>query len=368
MATRCCADRAAWPAHAGSTAMNRKDPAAPIRVLLVESLRAQRQFLSGLIEAAPDLCLVGMAATQGDTLDAATRLRPDVIVMNIQMPGADGIAIAGQVMQICPTPVILFCETMSAPVSAAATAAGALTVIQVPRRQIDSQHAADCALFLKTVRVMAGVPVVTRFGAAAAAGRVPPSKTNASYELLAIAASTGGPSVIHQIVRQLGPAFPLPIVLIQHIAHSFVQALAEWLTGVTALPVDVVQMEQRLAPGHIYLAPAHHHLLIGRRGWVTTQHGDATTAGYCPSGDLLFHSVAASYGPQAIGLILSGMGDDGARGLRAMRQAGSLTLAQDEASCVVYGMPRAAVQINAVHQVGTLDQLVSILQQQSAQR
>ena len=349
--------------------MKRIAPGAPIRVLLVESMRAQRHVLSALIEAAPDLNLVGVAINSGDAVEAASRLRPDVLAINTQIQGADGFALTQQVMRVCPAPVVLFCPHVSAPIADAAMTAGALTVIKAPGSQSHVDHASDCAIFLKTLRVMAGVPVVTRFvSRAPGVGAAVSEARGQTYDLLAIAASTGGPSAIQRIVSQLGPAFPLPIVLVQHIARNFVQSLADWLSSVTAMPVEVVQMEQKLQPGRLYLAPSNHHLLIARRGWVTVESGDATPAAYCPSADMLFHSVAQTYAQRAIGLILSGMGDDGTRGLGAMRQAGGLTLAQDEASCVVYGMPQAAVRANAVQQVGSLDALASMITRHSSHR
>lgn len=341
----------------------------PVRVLLVESMHSQRHLLSALIETVGYLTLAGVVSNSSDALDAATRLRPDVIAMNTQVLGADGFAVTRQVMQVCPAPVVLFCAEVSPAITAAATAAGALTAIQAPGGQTALSYERDCGLFLKTLQVMAGVPVVTRFSSRPPIASVPASLAKGQgYELLAIAASTGGPSAIQRVVSALGPAFPLPIVLVQHIARNFVQSLADWLSSVTALLVTVVQGEQRLQPGQMYVAPANHHLIVGRRGWVTVQSGDSQVAAYCPSADLLFHSVAQTYGPRAIGLILSGMGDDGARGLAAMRQSGSQTLGQDEASCVVYGMPQAAVQANAVQQVGALDELAAMITQHISRR
>jgi two-component system chemotaxis response regulator CheB len=343
------------------------DPNAPTRVLLVESMRAQRQRLSALIDAAPALALVGVAGTSNDALEAAARLRPDVIAINTQVIGSDGFAITQRLMQHSPAPVVLFCADPGAR-AAAAMAAGALTVIQAPGSRAASDHDHDSALFVQTLRVMAGVPVVTRFRPRRPDASAPASRPAAQgYELLAIAASTGGPGAIQRVISRLGPGFPLPIVLVQHIARNFIQSLADWLSSTTALPVAVVAGEQRLQPGSVYVAQSNHHLIIPRRGWAAARPGDDGAA-YCPSADVLFHSVAQSYGPRAIGLILSGMGDDGARGLAAMRQVGGLTLAQDEASCVVYGMPQAAVRANAVQQVGPLDELAAIINQYSPHR
>jgi two-component system chemotaxis response regulator CheB len=348
--------------------MNRPEGSAAVRVLLVEALRGERQRLSGVIDAAPALTLVGVANNSAEALESAARLRPDVIAINTQVYGSDGFAISRLIMQACPAPIVLFGEHVDSPVADQATAAGALTVVRRPGHPMAASYGQDCAFFIKTLQVMAGVPVITRFATRAPAPSAPTVGASGQPELLAIAASTGGPGAVHRIIRQLRPNFPAPIVLVQHIAHTFVQSLAEWLRSVTALPVEIVRQEQRLAPGRLYLALANHHLVLGRRGWVTIRPGIPGAEPYCPSADILFHSVAQSYGSRAIGLILSGMGDDGAQGLAAMRQAGSMTLAQNEASCVVYGMPQAAVRANAVQQVGALDDLSAMINSQFAHR
>jgi two-component system chemotaxis response regulator CheB len=164
---------------------------------------------------------------------------------------------------------------------------------------------------------------------------------------LAIAASTGGPAAVQAVLRGLSTGFPLPILVVQHIARGFVPALAEWLNNTLSLPVRVAQQGEALHPGRVYLAPEDHHLVAhepGMAGLRPTAAGDR----FCPSADLLFETVARVYGGAAIGLVLTGMGDDGTRGLLTLRTAGATTLAQDAASCVVYGMPRAAVEAGAI--------------------
>jgi len=179
-------------------------------------------------------------------------------------------------------------------------------------------------------------------------------------QLLAIAASTGGPSALQTILLGLGGDFRLPTLVAQHIARGFVEGMVAWLNRTTPLAVHVAQLDEPLLPGHIYLAPDEQHLLAGAGG-VAGLRPSAASDRYCPSADLLFESVAGVYGRCAIGVILTGLGNDGARGLAALRAAGSTTLAQNEASCVVYGMPQAAVVAGAVVRIEPLSDLATAI-------
>src|SRR3954447_21613289 len=181
-------------------------------------------------------------------------------------------------------------------------------------------------------------------------------------ELLAIAASTGGPSALQTILLGLGSDFRLPTLVAQHIAHGFVEGMVAWLNRTTPLPAHVAQIGEQLLPGHVYLAPDGQHLLVGVGGVACLQPSAASDR-YCPSADLLFEGVAGIYGSRAIGVILTGMGNDGARGLATLRAAGSTTLAQNETSCVVYGMPQAAVAAGAVVRIEPLSDLAAAILQ-----
>jgi two-component system chemotaxis response regulator CheB len=183
-----------------------------------------------------------------------------------------------------------------------------------------------------------------------------------SPQLLAIAASTGGPSALQTILLGLGADFRLPTLVAQHIARGFVEGMVSWLGRTTPLPIHVAQLGAPLLPGHVYLAPDEQHLLAGADGVAYLQPSTASDR-YCPSADLLFESVAGVYGSRAIGVILTGMGNDGARGLATLRAAGSTTLAQDETSCVVYGMPQAAVAAGAVVRIELLSGLAASIRQ-----
>jgi two-component system chemotaxis response regulator CheB len=217
---------------------------------------------------------------------------------------------------------------------------------------------------------MADVPVVTRHAPRTSQQRgtgILRGKEPQQPKILAIASSTGGPAAVQLLLRGLGPDFPLPVLLAQHISRGFVEALVDWLNNTTPLTIRVVHSGELMMPGHVYLPPDDQHILVREQGFVTLRP-QATGDRYCPGGDYLFSSVAKVYGPQAIGVILTGMGSDGSEGLRELHDRGALTLAQDEASCVVYGMPQAAVARDAVTRVEPLANLANAILQQTAKR
>jgi two-component system chemotaxis response regulator CheB len=295
------------------------------------------------------------------------------------MPGLDGYAAARAIMQACPTPIVLMSSVSDATQRVvAAIKSGALTVIRKPSGGDGPHHELERENFIRTMRLMADVLVVTRRpdrtlsapdsgdlaaesdartgGARLAALSASLGTAASAPQVLAIAASTGGPAALQVLLGELGPGYPLPILCTQHIARGFGAPLGAWLTGATQLPTHIAQPGEQLQAGHVYLAPDGQHLSILMRDYAASRPSGPADR-YCPSADVLFETVAATYGRRAIGVILTGMGDDGARGLLALRTAGGRTLAQDEASCVVYGMPRAAVELGAVERIAPLAEL-----------
>jgi len=356
-----------------------RSPNQPIRVLVVEDSRAQRELLLALLRGSGDFEVVGIAGNGKEAIAEAQRLRPNVIAMDIHLPILDGYEATRQIMRLCPTPIVLISsQGDTARRSIEALAAGALAVVSKPGGRADADD--ERTTFLTTLRLMADVRVVTRHSSRLLASDHRPPATgrpgrlvDSSFDsmqgrrrwpvapkVLAIAASTGGPAAVQTVLRGLGTGFPLPIVVVQHIARGFVLALVEWLNNTVALPVRVARQGERLNPGQVYLAPEDHHIVAYDPGAATLRPmapGDR----FCPSADLLFESAARVYGAAAIGLVLTGMGDDGTRGLLALRAAGAPTLAQDAASCVVYGMPRAAVEAGAITRSEPLAMIAEVI-------
>src|SRR5262245_6317585 len=357
----------------------KRSPNQPIRVLVVEDSRAQRELLLALLRASRDFEVVGTATNGKEAIAEALRLRPHVIAMDIHLPLLDGYEATRQIMRQCPTPIVLISsQGDTAQRSIEALAAGALTVVSKPSGYAYADD--ELATFLTTLRLMADVRVITRHSARLSttdhrspATDQPGSSVIGSStsgqgrrraavapKVLAIAASTGGPAAVQTVLRGLGAGFTLPILVVQHIARGFVPALVDWLNNTLPSPVRIAQQGERLLPGQIYLAPEDHHL-VKREPGVAGLRPLAPGDRFCPSADLLFETVANAYGGAAIGLVLTGMGDDGTRGLLTLRAAGAPTLAQDAASCVVYGMPRAAVEAGAITRSEPLPLLADVI-------
>lgn len=330
----------------------------PIRILVVEDSPAQRQLLVSLLKVSGDFDVVGTAENGAQAVQATLELRPGIIAMDIHLPVMDGYEATRQIMQRCPTPIVMISNSSGDAErrSVLALAAGALAVVHKPGNPLGSVAIEERETFLRMLRLMSGVRVVTRhtsrgstlpvapqtgpIAGLAVAGAVMP-------EVLAVAASTGGPAALQVLLSGLGTGLPLPILIVQHIARGFTTALAGWLRSVTPQEIHLVSGDLRLQPGHVYFAPDDAHIVASGRNLAGIRPCCSEDR-YCPGADILFDSVATIYGNRAIGVIMTGMGDDGARGLAHMRSRGAITFAQDAASCVVYGMPQAAVAAGAV--------------------
>jgi two-component system chemotaxis response regulator CheB len=334
----------------------------PIRVLVVEDSLTVRRRLVDVLAGDPALTIVGEAADGKQAIDLCLRLRPDVVTMDMMLPVMSGLSATEYIMAHCPTPILVVSSSLNRGElfkTYDALAAGAVEVLDKPTGE--EADGAWEAHFLATVKLVSRIQVIThprgRLGAMgqARAGRGAPStspvaapRTAAGAELVAIGASTGGPGAILEVVRGLRQPFPLPILFVLHIGEPFAVAFADWLDSQTEMRVAYARDGDRLAAGtgRITMAPPDRHLVLeGDRLRLTH---DPLRHSCRPSVDTLFESVAQSAGPAAIGVLLTGMGRDGASGLLDIRRAGGHTIAQDEPSSVVYGMPREAMLLGAV--------------------
>jgi two-component system chemotaxis response regulator CheB len=323
-----------------------------LRALIAEDSVTTLELLAHVLESDSGIRVVGRARNGAEAVNLTRTLHPDVVVMDIHMPVLDGFEATRQIMIEAPTPIVIVSSTLdvrAVDVSLHALRLGALTVMPKPSGPNARDFADECARFISTVRSMAEVKVVRRWSAKGPAiSHEAPLERAPAAQIIAIAASTGGPTALLNVLAGLPGDLPAPVLIVQHMAPGFVGGLANWLDSGSDLRVKVAEAGERVARGVAYLAPDDRHLgLLDRQ---TLQVSAAVPrGGFRPSGSFLFESVAHVYGTAAVGVILTGMGDDGCAGLVTLREAGSRIIAQDEATSVVFGMPAAAIAAGLPH-------------------
>ena len=338
-----------------------------IRVLVVEDSPTARALIVSILSAEHDLHVVAEATTGTQAVELAQRLVPDLITMDVHMPEMDGLEATKQIMARSPRPIIIVSSAArndEVALSLEATRAGALMVLPKPEGPGAPGFASESRQLVSMVRAMSQVKVVRRHGAAPPFTALPTPQSRPAYTLgaaagggatpvrvVAIGASTGGPAALRTLLADMPAGFPVPILIVQHIANGFTQGLAQWLDGGTPLRVKVAELSERLAPATVYIAPDDRHLGIqlDAYGDIRTVLSSAPPVGaFRPSASFLFQSAAEVIGAAALAVILTGMGDDGVAGLLALKARGGRVIAQDEASSVIYGMPREALRAGVV--------------------
>lgn len=352
-----------------------------IKVMVVDDSAVVRQVLAGLLSEAPGIEVLHAAA---DPILASERMKqawPDVIVLDIEMPRMDGLTFLRKIMQERPTPVVI-CSTLTekgARVTVDALAAGAVAVVTKPKLGLKQFLADSASELIATVRAAAKARVRHRPQAGAApAPPVPTPKHSAdavlppadhrpvlqtTERLVAIGTSTGGTQALEEVLTGLPRVCP-GLVIVQHMPEKFTAAFAARLDGLCRISVKEAQNNDRVVPGRALIAPGGRHMMLKRSGaqyFVEVRDGPLVNR-HRPSVDVLFRSVARHAGANAVGIIMTGMGDDGAAGLLEMRQAGARTLAQDEDSCVVFGMPKEAIKRGGVERTVPLSAIAREIQ------
>jgi two-component system chemotaxis response regulator CheB len=334
------------------------------RVLIADDSAVMRRLLLTTLEQESDLRVVGAARDGAEAVRLCMSLRPDVAIMDINMPIMDGLLATQKILEHAAIPIVILSGYVGDPSSQMAFEAirsGALAVVAKPTGPDEPEYRRMHEELVSAVRNMAGIRVVQR----------QPRKTSPITPMAAhsapthvravgIVASTGGPAALHFLLRRLPYNFPAPILVVQHITLGFVPGLVEWLSNDSKLEVRLGQAGEFPQPGQALFAVDDTHMVVDSAGFLMFTNEEPID-GHRPSGTLLLRSIARTYGAQAVGVVLTGMGTDGAAGLLNIKNAGGQTIAQDEASSVVYGMPRAAAAIGAADEILSLERIVAHL-------
>lgn len=338
-----------------------------IRVVLVDDSSLARGLLRAFMEGDNEIEIVGEACNGKQAVDMARELKPNLMTMDLEMPVMSGMQAIEEIMATKAVPILVVSSVADAQSAYEAVARGALEVIAKP--EYDTKAAAE---FVARVKMLAGVPVIThirsrqesrvvvnaqQLSAPPPVLPLPLGEGAGGYSrIFAIASSTGGPQVLAQVMAQLPADFPCPILVSQHISDGFAGGMAEWLGSLCKMRVRLAREGELILPGVIYISPSEANLAVTPARCIALRAQSPTDV-YHPSCNVLLNAVAEVYGRQGVGIILTGMGSDGAQGLASIRKAGGATLAQDEASSVIFGMNKVAIDSGSVQKILPADAL-----------
>jgi two-component system chemotaxis response regulator CheB len=343
---------------------------SPVKVLVVEDSAVTRELLLHILSSDPAIQISGAVHDGEAALAAIAQEKPDVVTMDVQMPKMNGYEATRAIMASRPVPIVVISSQIdSSDVSTTCQAlgAGALMALPTPYGPGHPQYDTRARELVSAVKLMADVKVVRRTSFPSAAQPKPPPAPDIQIPVrcqpiraVGIGASTGGPGVLEKILRVLPRDFPAPIFIVQHISAGFIKGMTEWLDRACALQVKLAAEGEQITPGCVYLAPDHFQCFIGSDERFQLRK-EKNQAAFCPAVTPLFQSLAEVYGPKAIGILLTGMGSDGVTGLQEMHAAGAFTIVQDEASSIVFGMPKEALKAGAAELALNPEQIAELL-------
>ncbi|HIK16379.1 MAG TPA: chemotaxis-specific protein-glutamate methyltransferase CheB [Leptolyngbyaceae cyanobacterium M33_DOE_097] len=347
----------------------------PIRVFLVEDSPVALTILKRILTSSPAIDVVGTAANGIEALEQIPTVQPHVICTDLHMPKMDGLELTRRIMSDYPRPILVISASVHAQEDPhnvfELLQAGALDVFPKPTIDSLADYEQVKQNLINRIKVLAGVKVFTRHtpkiepiipqpASIKPFSSLRSNPTFSSFKVVAIGASTGGPQALHKILKQLPADFPVPILCVQHISEGFLQGLVDWLAAECSLRVTIAQPGEFPRPGNVYFAPEQKHLQFDAHGRFLTS-SLPPVAGHRPSVTVLFQAVATCYPRSTVGILLTGMGRDGADGLQAIAQTGGVTIAQNEQTCVVFGMPKEAIALGAAQHVLPIHDIAPML-------
>ena len=335
-----------------------------IKILIVDDSHVVLQYLKDIFSEEPDMLVIGTANNGEEALSFVQQCKPDVITMDIEMPKMNGFMATQRIMETNAVPIVIVTGNWNpedVEKGFKSIECGALAILEKPPGREDPGFEETKQKLVQTVRLMSEVRVVTRRPSKSKPGTIPQCKSSivekdTAIKLVAIGVSTGGPPVLQTLLSKIPLDFPVPIVIVQHIATGFLGGLAKWLGSVTSHVIHIPAHGEELVPGHVYLAPDGYHTGVTRDLRVVLST-DPEENSLRPSVSFLFRSVARAFEKHAVGILLTGMGTDGAAELKMIKENGGITFAQDEASSIIHGMPGEAIRLGAAMHILSPEQI-----------
>jgi two-component system chemotaxis response regulator CheB len=331
-----------------------------ISVLIADDSALVREVLRDIVDSEPDMQVIGEASDGKDAVEKARVLQPDLITMDVLMPGMDGLAAIEEIMAHYPTPILVFSSAVNVKemdIAFQAISRGALDVMGKPSDIMSANYETVRQDLLAKIRLLSRIRVIAHVRGKKRVETPKPKKASLpapaqdkiKRQVVAFGASTGGPRALVEIFRELPANIRTPLLIVQHIAPSFAEGMAEWLTREARLKITIATDGQMLRAGEAYLAPTDQHLVVEKNRIHLSQEDPVNACR--PSVDVLFDSVANYYGDSSVAVLLTGMGRDGAEGMKKIHDLKGYTIVQDESTSVIFGMPKAAIDAGAVDEV-----------------